>query len=79
MTHARCLECVRGCIQEFPDWPPGAITANGRALCHYAQLYRYFVSQSSKFCRYNPLSCFSTSNTEGKRTFRYRLGPETFG
>jgi len=25
---------TRGCIQKFPDWPPGAITANGTALCH---------------------------------------------
>jgi len=25
------------------------------------------------------LCCFSTSNTKGKRTFRYRLSPETFG
>jgi hypothetical protein len=25
------------------------------------QLYRYFVSQSSEFCRRNPLCCFSTS------------------
>jgi hypothetical protein len=24
----------RGCIQKFPDWPPGARTANGIALCH---------------------------------------------
>jgi hypothetical protein len=24
-------------------------------------LYRYFVSQSSEFCRHNPLCCFSTS------------------
>jgi len=23
-----------GCIQKCPDWPPGARTANGRALCH---------------------------------------------
>jgi len=22
-----------GCIQKFPDWPPGARTANGTALC----------------------------------------------
>jgi hypothetical protein len=28
----------------FPDWPPGAKTANDTALCHYVQLYRYFVS-----------------------------------
>jgi hypothetical protein len=21
-------------IQKFPDWPPGARTANGTALCH---------------------------------------------
>jgi hypothetical protein len=26
--------CIRGCIQKFPDWPPGARTANGTALCH---------------------------------------------
>jgi hypothetical protein len=25
---------VRGCIQKFPDWPPGPRTANGTALCH---------------------------------------------
>jgi hypothetical protein len=25
---------IRGCIQKFPDWPPGAKTANGTALCH---------------------------------------------
>jgi hypothetical protein len=53
--------CIRGCIQKFPDWPPGARTANGTALCHQMQLSRYFVSQSSEFCRHNPLCCFSTS------------------
>jgi len=26
---------IQGCIQRFPDWPPGARTANGTALCHY--------------------------------------------
>jgi hypothetical protein len=25
---------IRGCNQKFPDWPPGARTANGTALCH---------------------------------------------
>jgi hypothetical protein len=25
---------VGGCIQKFPDWPSGARTANGTALCH---------------------------------------------
>jgi len=25
---------IRGCIQKFPDWPRGARTANGTALCH---------------------------------------------
>jgi len=25
---------IRGCIQKFRDWPPGARTANGTALCH---------------------------------------------
>jgi hypothetical protein len=34
-------QCVRGCIQKFPDWPPGARTANGTALCQEVQLYRY--------------------------------------
>jgi hypothetical protein len=24
----------RRCIQKFPDWPPGARTTNGKALCH---------------------------------------------
>jgi hypothetical protein len=48
---------IRGCIQKFPDWLPGARTANGTAFCHWMQLYRYFVSQSSEFCRYNPLYC----------------------
>jgi hypothetical protein len=33
------------------------------------QLYRYFVSQSGEFCRHNPLCCFSTSNTKGKRIY----------
>jgi hypothetical protein len=27
------MACTRG-IQMFPDWPPGARTANGTALCH---------------------------------------------
>jgi hypothetical protein len=35
------------------------------------QLYRYFVSQSSEFCRHNPLCCFSTSVYCCKRIFRY--------
>jgi hypothetical protein len=42
------------------------------------QLYRYFVSQSSEFCRHNPLRCFSTSVYFCKRIFRYRRSPETF-
>jgi hypothetical protein len=66
-----CFCAVRGCIQKFPDWQPGVRTANGTALCHYVQLCRYSVSQPSEFCRHNPLCCFSTSNTKGKRIFRY--------
>jgi hypothetical protein len=42
---------IRGCIQKFPDWPPGARTANGTAPCHQVQFYRYFVSQSSEVSR----------------------------
>jgi hypothetical protein len=38
-----------------------------------------FVSQSSEFCRHNLLCCLSVTNTKGKRIFRYRLSPETFG
>jgi hypothetical protein len=34
-------------------------------------LYRYFVSQSSEFCRHNPLCCLSTSVYFCKRIFRY--------
>jgi hypothetical protein len=60
---------IRGCIQKFPDWPPEARTANGRALCHLVQLYRYYVSQSGEFCRHNPLCCFSTSVYCCKRIF----------
>jgi len=25
---------IHVCIQKIPDWPPGARTANGIALCH---------------------------------------------
>jgi hypothetical protein len=66
-------------IQKFPDWPPGARTANGTALYHWVQLYRYFVRQSSEFCCHNPLCYFSTSVYCCKHIFRYRLRPETFG
>jgi hypothetical protein len=69
---------IRGCIQKFPDWPPGARTANGAALCHYVQSYHYFVSHCSEFCRHNPLCCFSASVC-CCCLFRYRLSPETFG
>jgi hypothetical protein len=70
---------IRGCIQTFPDWPPEAETANGTALCHYVQSYRYFVSQSREFCRHNPLCCFSTSVYCCCCLFRNGLSPETFG
>jgi hypothetical protein len=49
---------IRGCIQKFPVWPSGARFANGTALCHEVQLHRYFVSQSSEFCRHNRSCCF---------------------
>jgi hypothetical protein len=73
----RFLPGIRGCIQKFPDWPPGARTANDTALCYYVQLYRYFVSQSSESCRHNPLCCFPTS-VYRCCLFRYRQSPETF-
>jgi len=64
------------CYQKFPDWPPGARTANDTALCHKMQFYLYFVSHSSEFCRHNPSCCFSTSVC---CLFRFRLSPKTFG
>jgi hypothetical protein len=70
---------IRGCTQKFPDWPPGARTANSISLSHQIQLYRNFVSQYSEFCRHNPLCCFSTSVYFCKRIFCYRLSLETFG
>jgi hypothetical protein len=63
----------------FPDWPPGARTANSTALYHYVQLYRYFVSQSSEFGSHNPLCCFSASIYCCRCLFCYRLSSETFG
>jgi hypothetical protein len=30
----RIVLTLRGCIRKFPDWPPGARTANDTALCH---------------------------------------------
>jgi hypothetical protein len=27
-------DLIGGCIRKFLDWPPGARTANGTALCH---------------------------------------------
>jgi hypothetical protein len=42
------------------------------------QLYCYFVSQSSEFCRHNPLCRFST-NVYCCCLFRYRLSPKSFG
>jgi len=69
--------CIRGCIQKFLDWPPGARIANGTDLCHYVQLYRYLMWQSSEFCRHNPLCYFSVSVY--CCLFCYRLSPETSG
>jgi hypothetical protein len=62
--------CKRVC-PKFPDWPPGARTANGIALCQWVKLYRYFVGQNSGVCRHNPLCCFSTSVYCCKRMFSY--------
>jgi len=69
---------VKSFIQKFPDWPPGARTANVQlSATRYSCIY--FVSQSSEMCRYNPLSCVSMSVYCCERVFRYRLSPETFG
>jgi hypothetical protein len=43
------------------------------------QLYRYFVSQSSEFCRHNLLKGRATNNTKGKPILLYQLSPKTFG
>jgi hypothetical protein len=34
LSKVRWAGNVQGCIQKFPDWPSGARTANGTALCH---------------------------------------------
>jgi len=70
---------LRGCIQKFPDWQPGARTPNGTTLCHSAQLYRCFVSRSSEFSSHNRLCGYSTSVYFCCCLLRYRLSPETFG
>jgi hypothetical protein len=65
------------CItREYPK-VSGLAATNGTALCHLVQLYRYFVSRSSEFCRHNPLCCFSTSVC--CCLLRSRLSPGTFG
>jgi len=33
-TVVKDLHLVRGCIQKFPDRPPGVRTVNGTVLCH---------------------------------------------
>jgi len=43
------------------------------------QLYPYFMSQFSEFCRHNSLCCFSTSVYFCCCLFRYWFNPETFG
>jgi hypothetical protein len=70
---------IRGCIQKFPDWLPGAKTANDTSVCNYVQFHHGFMSQSVEFCRHNPLSYFSTSVYCCKHIFRYGLSPKTFG
>jgi hypothetical protein len=69
---------IWGCIHKFLDWPPGARTANGTALCHYMQLYCYFMSLPSEFCHHNPLHCCSMS-AYYCHLFHYWLSLETFG
>jgi hypothetical protein len=43
--HQNTAACIRGRIQKYPDCSPGARNANGTALCHWEQLYRYFVRE----------------------------------
>jgi hypothetical protein len=69
----------RRVFQKFPDWPPGARTVNGTALCHQVQLYRYFMSQYSEFCRHDTFMLFLNECYCYCCLFRYRLSPETFG
>jgi hypothetical protein len=80
LRHKRELSTTRGCIQKFPDWPPGARIANDTSSLPIGAVVSLFcVSQSSEFCRHDPLCCFSTSVYCCCCLFRYRLGPETFG
>jgi hypothetical protein len=70
-NHMRVYPKVSGLAAWSENW-------SGSALCHWMQLYRYFVSQYSEFCRHNPLCCFSASVYCCKRIFLYRLSPEIF-
>jgi len=68
---------IQGCIQKFLDWLPGVRTVNGTDLCHWVQLYHYFVSQFSEFCHHNPL-CYCSASV-CCCLFCYQLSLETFG
>jgi hypothetical protein len=60
-----------------PEVVHEGVSKSFRTGCLEVQLYCYFVSQFSEFCRHNPLCCFST-NVYCSCLFRYRLSPGTF-
>jgi hypothetical protein len=54
LSHARVYPKVSGLVARSEN-------CKWYSSLPVVQLYRYFVSQSSEFCRHNPLCCFSTS------------------
>jgi hypothetical protein len=40
-------KCIRGYIQKFPDWTPGATTENGRPITRYSCIAILWVSLAS--------------------------------
>jgi hypothetical protein len=68
---------IRGCIQKFPDWPPGARTLVQLSATRCSCIAILWVSLVT-FAAITPLCCFST-NASCCCLFRYRLSPETFG
>jgi hypothetical protein len=70
---------VRGCVQNFADWPPGArLQMVQLSVTRCSCIAILWVSLVSFL--HNPLCFFSTSVCCCKRIlFLYRLSPETFG
>jgi len=75
-TEVGQLVNIRGCTQTFPDWPPGARTANGYSsvpLCAVVLLLWVSLVSSAAI-----ILCVCFSTRVYCCWFRYRFRPETF-